>query len=232
MHAHVCTCVHVCAHTSVVVGWPASVSMHTRARLCTRASVSLRPRRGVRAYACTCARVCPGVCDGWLACKRVHTRARVCPYMFKRVVGRASTRVHTRARVCMHAGTVWGGVVVYVGGGGWVRVGVVGCESQAFLKRLARAASRRTRPEGSGPRSCVMQLVLITTRATKVSRKDHAMSNKQIIKDRIMERARVHGMGRRARVHGKDLGGRVYEARLARLLATTCLMHVESSFVG
>jgi hypothetical protein len=179
--------------------------MHTRARLCTRASVSLRPRRGVRAYACTCARVCPGVCDGWLACKRVHTRARVCPYMFKRVVGRASTRVHTRARVCMHAGTVWGGVVVYMGGGGWVRVGVVGCERQAFVKRMARAAGVRTRPEDISPRCCVVQLVLFTTRATKVSRKDH---NKQIVKDGIMERARVHGRGRRARVHGKDLRGR------------------------
>ena len=35
------------------------------------------------------------------------------------------------------------------------------------------------------------------------------MSNKQIVKDGIMERARVHGMmGRRAGVHGKDLRGR------------------------
>jgi hypothetical protein len=186
--------------------------VHTRARVCTRVRGRVWAMVGLRARVCT----------------RVHACALRC----SNACGRASTRVHTRARVCMHACTVWDGVVVYVGGGGWVRVGVVGCESQAFLKRLARAASRRIRPEGSCPRSCVMQLVLITTRATKVSRKDHAMSNKQIIKDRIMERARVHGMGRRAGVHGKDLGGRVYEARLARLLATTCLMHVESSFVG
>ena len=153
----VCICVHVCAQTSVVVGWPASVSMHTRARLCTRVHACVFGRgeacvhTRVRVHACA-----RGVCDGWLACKRVHTRARVCPYMSKRVVGRTSTRVHTRARVCMHACTVKGGVVVYMGGGGWVRVGVVGCERQASLKRMARAASVMTGPEDMSPRSNVV----------------------------------------------------------------------------
>jgi hypothetical protein len=207
VHAHACTFVHACARASLAEEGRACIRVH----VCTRVRGRVWAMVGLRASVCT----------------RVHACALTC----SNACGRASTRVHTRARVCMHAGTVWGGVVVYMGGGGWVRVGVVGCESQAFLKRLARVARRRIRPEGSWTSSCVLQLVLIT-RATKVSRKDHAMSNKQIIKDRIMERARVHGMGRRARVHGKDLGGRVYEARLARLLATTCLMHVESSFVG
>ena len=154
--ARVCICVHVSAHTSVVVGWPASVSMHTRARLCTRVHACVFGRgeacvhTRVRVHACA-----RGVCDGWLACKRVHTRARVCPYMSKRVVGRTSTRVHTRARVCMHACTVKGGVVVYMGGGGWVRVGVVGCERQASLKRMARAARVMTGPEDISPRRYV-----------------------------------------------------------------------------
>ena len=130
--------------------------MHTRARLCTRVHACVFGRgeacvhTRVRVHACA-----RGVCDGWLACKRVHTRARVCPYMSKRVVERTSTRVHTRARVCMHAGTVWGGVVVYMGGGWWVRVGVVGREREALLKRVARAARRKTGPEDFMAPSCV-----------------------------------------------------------------------------
>ena len=177
--------------------------MHTRARLCTRVHACVFGRgeacvhTRVRVHACA-----RGVCDGWLACKRVRTRARGCPYMSKRVVGRASTRVHTRARVCMHAGTVWGGVVVYMAVGGWVRVGVVGREREAFLKRTPRAARREKRAEDMMAPTCVNKLVLLV-------RMDHAMSNKHIIKDRIMERAGVHGMmGRRARVHGKDISGR------------------------
>ena len=95
-------------------------------------------------------------------------------------------------------------------------MGVVGCESQAFLKRLARVARRRIRPEGSWPSSCVLQLVLITrARTEKDSRKEKGMRHKETVDGSRCGPATVNGRSGPAAANG--IRGSAYEAQLGRL---------------
>ena len=123
--ARVCICVHVSAHTSVVVGWPASVSMHTRARLCTRVHACVFGRgeacvhTRVRVHACA-----RGVCDGWAY---AHTRARVVllhvqtrGWAYEHTRAHACTRVHARVHSEGRGGCVYGWGWVGASGCGWV----------------------------------------------------------------------------------------------------------------